>query len=127
MSDVSSPISTADALLRAYRAGQRNFTNISLISAELSGVDLKGADLSYADLSEANLSQTSLRGADLSYARLCGTNLVAADLRGAMLIGTDLREAVLEETLFQTADYDPDETHFPKGFDPEAANMRADR
>ncbi len=127
MSEVSSSVETAEALLEAYRIGQRNFANTSLVSADLSGVDLKGADLSYADFSDADLSQASLRGADLSYARLCGTNLTAADLRGAMLIGTDLREAIVEQTQFQAADYDPDETHFPKGFDLKAAGMRADR
>jgi uncharacterized protein YjbI with pentapeptide repeats len=107
MSEVSSSVETAEALLEAYRIGQRNFANTSLVSADLSGVDLKGADLSYADFSDADLSQASLRG--------------------AMLIGTDLREAIVEQTQFQAADYDPDETHFPKGFDLKAAGMRADR
>jgi uncharacterized protein YjbI with pentapeptide repeats len=41
---------TAQALLAAYAAGERNF-----IGADLSGADLSGANLSGADLREANL------------------------------------------------------------------------
>lgn len=120
-------ITTAEALSAAYQVGQRSFASLSLPSANLSQINLKGADLSYADFSGANLSGADLRGADLSYARLGETNLTGADLRGAMLIGTDLREAIVENTLFQAADYDPDETHFPSGFDPKVAQLKADR
>ena len=44
-----------------------------------------------------------------------------------MLIGTDLRDARLEGAVLQEADYDPDATQFPSGFDITAANMRPDR
>ncbi|MEM1293664.1 MAG: pentapeptide repeat-containing protein, partial [Cyanobacteria bacterium P01_H01_bin.162] len=120
-------ITTAQALSQAYLAGRRNFEGIILSSATLSGLDLKGADLSYADFSESDLAQTNLRGADLSYADLRNANLTQADLRGASLIGTDLRGAILAETNLQDADYDPEETHFPRPFDPQSAAMRSDR
>lgn len=128
MPDVNpAAIETAAALLQAYAAGKRDFSNLSLIAANLSSADLKGADLSYADFSEADLSQANLRGADLSYARLREANLTGADLRGAMLIGTDLRDAILADARLKDADYDPEATRFPAGFDLAAADMRADR
>ena len=125
--DASMAIATAADLLQAYAQGQRAFVNINLPATTLTGENLKGADLSYADFSEANLRGTNLRGADLSYANLREADLTAADLRGAMLIGTDLRLAQVTGTQFHDADYDPQETHFPSGFDPTAAEMRSDR
>lgn len=123
----ASDITTPDTLVDAYGAGQRNFEYLALPDADLSGFDLKGADLSYADLSGSDLSRTNFRGADLSYANLGKANLSEADLRGAMLIGTDLRSATLTKTLFQAADYDPQETQFPAGFDPKQHGLKADR
>ena len=123
----SSTYTTVQALLAAYATGQRDFANISLPEANLNGAKLKGADFSYADFSDSDLGGAQLRGADLSYARLSGANLASADLRGAMLIGTDLRECNLAGALLESADYDPHETHFPAGFDPIAADMKADQ
>lgn len=120
-------IVTAAALLQAYADGGRNFTTVTLPEANLSQADLKGTDLSYADLSEANLSQANLRGVDLSYANLVAANLQDADLRGAMLIGTNLRTANLAGAKLESADYDPEETHFPAGFDPIVEGLKADR
>jgi len=120
-------INTADALRQAYAAGQRYFSGITLTHTNLSQLTLKGSDLSYTDLSHTDLSQANLRGVDFSYAMLRGTNLSQADLRGAMLIGTDLRDATLSGANLDAADYDPDETQFPSGFDPTTAGMRADR
>lgn len=122
-----SEIATAADLLSAYAAGQRNFEYVSLADTDLAGADLKGCDFSYADFSGANLSQANLRGADLSYANLAETNLAEADLRGAMLIGTDLRTALITNTQFASADYDPQETHFPQGFDPQKQGLKSDR
>ncbi|QQE64569.1 low-complexity protein [Leptolyngbya sp. BL0902] len=122
-----SQIVTAADLVTAYAAGQRNFEYVILADTDLSGADLKGCDFSYADFSAANLSGSNLRGADLSYANLREANLTAADLRGAMLIGTDLRTANITDTQFHQADYDPQETHFPAGFDPIQQAMKADR
>lgn len=122
-----SQIATATDLLQAYAAGQRNFEYVILADTDLIGADLKGCDFSYADFSGANLSGCNLRGADLSYANLSDANLTEADLRGAMLIGTDLRTATITDTQFHQADYDPQETHFPPGFDPVQQELKADR
>lgn len=122
-----SQIATAADLLQAYAAGQRNFEYVILADTDLMGADLKGCDFSYADFSGANLSQANLRGADLSYANLSEANLTEADLRGAMLIGTDLRTATITAAQFHQADYDPQETHFPQGFDPVQQGLKADR
>lgn len=120
-------IATAEALLQAYEAGQRNFMGLNLGTAQLSHANLRGADLSYTDLSMADLSGANLRGADLSYANLRESNLQGADLRGAMLIGTDLREAVLQSAQLDAADFDPVSTHFPERFNPVQAGLRASR
>ncbi|WP_199325071.1 pentapeptide repeat-containing protein [Phormidium sp. FACHB-1136] len=122
-----SQIATAADLLKAYAAGQRNFEYVLLAEADLTGADLKGCDFSYADFGGANLSGCNLRGADLSYANLGDANLTNTDLRGAMLIGTDLRTATITAAQFHQADYDPDETHFPSGFDPVQQGLKADR
>ena len=120
-------ITTVEALLQAYAKGQRSFSNIHLPQCDLQGQNLKGADFSYADLSGANLSQANLRGVDLSYAVLRGCTLHQANLRGAMVIGTDLQDIDLTLTTLQEADYDPQKTRFPKGFDPVKAGMKSDR
>lgn len=114
-------------LLNQYAAGKRDFTSIELSAADLRTTNLKGADLSYAELSSADFSGANLRGVDLSYANLNEANLNGANLRGAILIGTDLRHAKLETADLREADYDPDTTHFPPGFDPIQAGMRPDR
>lgn len=123
----SSAIATAEALLQAYGAGRRNFMGVDLMGVQLSHADLKGSNLSYADFSAADLSHANLRGVDLSYADLSSANLSGADLRGAMLIGTNLRDAILESATLESADYDPTTTHFPTGFNPDKAGLRADR
>jgi Tol biopolymer transport system component/uncharacterized protein YjbI with pentapeptide repeats len=66
---------------------------ISLVQAELGGVDLRGTHLSGADLANTNLS-----GADLSKADLSGASLVNANLSNAKLNGTDLRGADVRAT-----------------------------
>ena len=114
-------------LLNQYAAGKRNFTSIELSAVDLRTANLKGADLSYAELSGTDLSGANLRGVDLSYANLNQANLSGANLRGAILIGTDLRHAKLETADLREADYDPDTTHFPPGFDPIQAGMRSHR
>lgn len=66
---------TAEELLAAYAAGERDFRG-----ANLSFADLEGADLSFAELSDAYLN-----GANLSGANLYGADLEGADLRDAYL------------------------------------------
>jgi len=124
---IPNPIANATELLNQYAAGKRDFTRIELSVVDLRSANLKGADLSYAELGKADLSGANLRGVDLGYANLNEANLSGTNLRGAILIGTDLRHAKLEAADLREADYDPDTTHFPPGFDPMQAGMRSDR
>jgi hypothetical protein len=77
---------------------------ISLIGADLSGVDLTysapgdtqpHASAPVPDLSRADLTYADLSGADLSGIVMVGTRLVGADLGGANLDGTALNDANL--------------------------------
>jgi hypothetical protein len=101
-----------------YKAGERNFREVSLSGAslvwfELPGIDLQGADLSRANLSGANLSEANLsEGTNLSFADLSRADLSNANLKGANLEGANLAGAVLEGAV-----YNP-QTKFPRGFDP---------
>lgn len=87
--------------LRArYAAGERDFCEVNLRGADLSGVNLRDANLSdtnlcAANLSNANLSGVNLRDADLSYANLCGVNLSGAYLWSAYLSDANLHDANL--------------------------------
>ena len=66
---------TAEQLLEAYAAGERDFRGADLFGADLRSAHLNGADLRGAFLRDANLSYADLRGADLSFANLTGANL----------------------------------------------------
>jgi hypothetical protein len=70
--------------------------------ANLKGANLAGANLGWADLEGADLTGANLEGADLT-----GANLGWADLEGANLKGAEADQY----------------THWPKGFDPEAAGV----
>jgi hypothetical protein len=108
----------SNQLKERYKAGERNFRDVSLSGAslvwfELPGIDLRGADLSRANLSGANLSEANLsEGTNLSFADLSRTDLSNANLKGANLEGANLAGAVLEGAV-----YNP-QTKFPRGFDP---------
>ena len=67
----------AQELVRRYKAGERDFSKVELL----------GANLSEADLSDVNLSGANLFRADLRGANLMEAVLGKADLRGAYLIG----------------------------------------
>lgn len=93
-----------DDLLRAYSAGERDFSGADLSGSVLpSTVTLQGACLARAGLEraewrQANLGEADLRGADCTDAHLEGACLryVKAErilLYGAWLEGADLREA----------------------------------
>lgn len=69
--------------------------NVSLLKADLSGVNLIYANLSGADLIGANLSEANLTWANLSGAKLSGVYLSRANLSYANLSGADLNEASL--------------------------------
>jgi len=78
--------STAGQVRMQYWAGRRDFREVSLEGANLSGANLQGVDLEGANL----------QGADLGNANLHDAYLVDADLRRANLIGADLRKAWLK-------------------------------
>ncbi|MBZ8178973.1 MAG: pentapeptide repeat-containing protein [Oscillatoria sp. PMC 1051.18] len=90
-----------------YAAGVRDFANVNLSEANLSGINLSGANLSEANLNVVNLSGANLSGANLeraklNVARLSGINLSRAKLNQAVLnvanlIRADLGEAELIE------------------------------
>ena len=91
---------TANELLAAYAAGERDFRGVDLsfarlIDADLSGIDLSFARLIDADMSGARLCDARLTGADMSGADMTGANLSRADLRWARLIEADLSRADL--------------------------------
>jgi hypothetical protein len=105
---------TAEELLAAYAAGERNFSGADLIGADLfearlEGVHLSGANLSEAELFGANLSGANLSGADfrdanLNKADLIGANLIGANLIGANLIGANFSGADLRDANLNKAD-----------------------
>ena len=79
-----------DELLARYRAGEREFSGMSLIEANLSGANLKGVNLEGAVLKMVNLSGANLSGANLSGAKLNLTKLGKANLSYTNLQGTNL-------------------------------------
>jgi len=82
-------------LLLNFRTVSRETETVSLIDANLNGVDFSGTALSGADLSGAELCGANLRDADLSGAEFCGADLNDADLSGANLSGANLNGADL--------------------------------
>ncbi|HCH61370.1 MAG: hypothetical protein CL927_06685 [Deltaproteobacteria bacterium] len=97
------------ALLQAgdidgFNEKRRGKGRIEAFAPDLSGLQLVGADLSgmvleKADLSGSNLTDTILARTDLSGADLSQTNLT-----GAMAIQLKLRDAWVEDTIFDEAD-----------------------
>ncbi|MBT6293258.1 hypothetical protein HOJ01_00450 [bacterium] len=92
------------SLMRANLQGA-NLEGVNLMGANLEGVNLMGANLSGANLINANLEGADLRGASLERINLKTANLKGANLEGADLCwyncegdicGIDLRGANLE-------------------------------
>ena len=71
-----------------------DLSGLTLTGADLSGIVMEKADLSGADLTDTILARTDLSGADLSETRLTG----------AMGIQLRLRDAWIEDTIFDEAD-----------------------
>ena len=86
---------TAQELLAAYAAGERDFSGADLRGAELEKANLSGANLSRANLSEARLGYANLSHANFSGADLREAALYGSDLDGANFDGADLRGAML--------------------------------
>jgi len=80
-----------------------------LSGMDLSNKNLNGADLEKSDLTSCNLEKSKLKGANLKgallvQANLRGTNLIKADFYRADLTDADLTGAIIEKTLFDSAD-----------------------
>lgn len=111
-------------LLERYQKGERDFSQVDLSGARLSGVNLRDVNLTGANLAEANLSwaflsranltgaclrradlrNASLNNVTLTQANLSGANLSKADLRFAQLQAADLNWAILQEVDLTGAD-----------------------
>jgi len=102
-----------------YGSGKRNFANLDLTKASLSGATLAGIVMSRSKLVETDFCQSDLTGASfigaiMTQAKLNGSNLsqakmqravmTKADLGGANLTGADLREANLQSAYMSKAD-----------------------
>lgn len=90
---------TAEELLERYAAGERDFTEIILEYANLSGVELRNINLSGAQFSYVNLSGIQLRQCDLTaqfiYCNLTNAIIENCDLERARFYDCDLRGAIL--------------------------------
>lgn len=92
------------------------------IKANQQGISLSGANLQEINLQDAWMPDIDLKGAYISKGNLSQTNLKRANLREADLTGADLTGADLTDARLEGAKYD-NQTKFPNGFYPVAANM----
>ncbi|MCC3411982.1 MULTISPECIES: pentapeptide repeat-containing protein [unclassified Microcoleus] len=87
-----------EELLRRYVAGDRDFRNIILEYADLSGVelqniDLTGAQFNYVNLSRVNLHRCKLRSAQFWYCNFTDAKIYDSDLESTRFFDCDLRGA----------------------------------
>ncbi len=86
---------TVEELLAQYKIGIREFRNINIAEANLSGAKLSQIILAHSNLSIVNFSGTDLHQADLSHAKLNVARLHSANLQEAILHKTILNVANL--------------------------------
>lgn len=107
-------VTTLSQFQRCLKAGEKNFSNITIHNADLSGIDLRvggfnlgGSHLSDIDFREANLSGANLSstGQDWSV-KLNSALIIGCDFRNANLIGSDLEGACLINCDFRGANID---------------------
>jgi len=106
-------------VMAEYGHGKRNFANLDLSRASLSGATLAGivmsrsrlvetdfcqSDLSNASFIGAIMTQVKLNGSNLSQAKMQRAILTKADLGGACLNQADLKEANLQSAYMSKAD-----------------------
>ena len=92
---VKNNISLLSANLQGVNLRDANLRGADLLSANLQGANLQGANLRGADLLSANLQGAYMQGANLRGADLQDADLLDSDLRGANLRGVNLRDAKL--------------------------------
>jgi superfamily I DNA and RNA helicase len=97
-------ITNLSELLTGYALGRRNFRNINLQQADLSGLNLANINLIKANLIGANLTNTCLKEAKLIAADLSNANLTNADLTKAKLMGANLQNSNLTNANFTDTD-----------------------
>lgn len=94
--------------LELLRSGEKNLINSDFSYTRLVGLDLSGRNFAGANFTGANLTRANLRGAHLWHARLIGTNLRQAILDdcvadSAIIIGAHLNECSLLKASFKGA------------------------
>lgn len=99
---------TAEDIIAAYQAGERDLTGANLTGENLRGTNLSsvyltGADLTGANLMGANLIGVDFGGANLDSANFSGANLDTANFSGAYLSGANLSDANLSGANFSGA------------------------
>lgn len=85
--------------LDRYRQGERDFTNV-----DLGGACLTGANLCNINLSGANLAGANLSWASLNNAKFIDANFSQADLHNATLNYADLNQAILSRAKLNKID-----------------------
>lgn len=106
-------MSVTDELIALLQAGdidgfnekRRGLGRLEAFAADLSGLQLVGADLSGMVLEKADLSGSNLTDTILARADLTGADLSETNLTGAMAIQIRLRDAWIEDTIFDEADF----------------------
>lgn len=88
----------ANELLRRYTAGCKDFQDIVLEYADLSGaklqsLDLRGASFNYVNLSSINLNSCNLRGTQFWYCNFREAKISSCDLESTRFFDCDLRQA----------------------------------
>jgi hypothetical protein len=102
-----------------YAKGERDFSEISVVSGNFCGANLSGAILKGANLSFSNFRDVNLNGADLTGANIEWSDFTRADLRNANMDGvratwcrfndahfgkTSMRNANISDSIFLRAD-----------------------
>lgn len=78
---------------------ETNFWQCLLIQADLEGCYANGSNFENANLIKANLKNSKLTSANFNYATLKKADLTGADLTDATFFSTDLRGAILMDTV----------------------------
>jgi len=92
-------VNSAEELLNRYAAGERDFQNSDLTSANFNGANLSDINLTGATLNRADLSSTDLSNALLLRANLSAAMLNKANLSQANMTRADLSRAVMTKTI----------------------------
>jgi hypothetical protein len=98
-----------------------NLTGCNMTKCNLNETNLDNAIMIRADLRNAKLASTQFNGADLRYANMSGLS----GLDTCSMQGADLREAILEKTLFYTPRKSAGISDFGYDFDADFDNSKS--